>query len=105
MSRSRRDHLLAALRRLSHLFSAGLSDSACLPQCPRLSHRRRDGRSDKDRVQLGALQFAAEVHELLIHSSITTMVVSCIRYGLTVSLRLPFNALVSGHRFSELGCF
>jgi hypothetical protein len=101
-----RDRRLAAFRCMFHLFPAGLSIAlAYLNINGYYIGGELAGPSGRDGVKLGALQFAAKMHELLINSSIAMMIMSYIRYELRVGLGLPFGALIAGHRFSELGYF
>lgn len=101
-----RDRRLAAFRCIFHIFPAGLSIAlAYLNIHGYYIGGELAGSSGTDSVKLGALQFAAKMHELLINSSIAMMLLSLIRYELTVESGLPFGALIAGHRFSELGYF
>jgi hypothetical protein len=59
------------------------------------------GPSGQDSAKLGGLQFAAKMHELSINASIAAMLLSYIRYELTMGIGLPFGALVAGQRFTE----
>lgn len=61
------------------------------------------GASGQDTQKLGALQFAAKLHELTIHASIAAMVLSYIRYELTLGKGLPLGAMSAGIKFTDLG--
>lgn len=47
-------------------------------------------------------QFAAKAHEITIQASLTVMVLSYIRYALTVGRGLPFGSLIGGFQFLQL---
>ncbi|KAI9892258.1 MAG: hypothetical protein M1814_001717 [Vezdaea aestivalis] len=60
------------------------------------------GQSGQDSVKLGALQFAAKLHELAIHASLAAILYTYIRRELLARGGLPFGALVAGQRFKDL---
>lgn len=60
------------------------------------------GPSGYDSQKLGALQFAAKLHELTIHASIAAMVLSYLRYELALGKGLPFGAMLAGNQFTDL---
>ena len=60
------------------------------------------GISGKDSQKLNALQFAAKLHELLINASISVVLMSYIRYELTLGHGLPFGAMLGGYEFTSL---
>ncbi|KAH0536772.1 hypothetical protein FGG08_006375 [Glutinoglossum americanum] len=60
------------------------------------------GPSGTDSFKLGALQFAAKLHELSIQASIAAMLLSYIRYELTLGVGLPFGAIHAGLSFTDL---
>lgn len=51
---------------------------------------------------LSYLQFAAKAHELTMQASVSAMMFSYIRYELSIRQGLPFGALLSGFRFTQI---
>jgi hypothetical protein len=98
-----RDRRLAALRCCIHIIPIGVSVTlAYLNIRGYYIGGELAGPSGQDSVKLGGLQFAAKIHELSINASIAAMLLSYIRYELTMGIGLPFGALVAGQRFTEL---
>ncbi|KAH0561987.1 hypothetical protein GP486_003306 [Trichoglossum hirsutum] len=60
------------------------------------------GPSGGDAFKLGALQFAAKLHELAIQASIAVILLSYIRHELTIGPGLPFGAVNAGQSFTDL---
>ena len=98
-----RDRRLSALRCWIHFLPTGLSVAlAYLNIHGYYIGGELAGASGQDSAKLGALQLAAKMHELLINASIAAMVMSHVRYELTIGSGIPFGALVAGQRFTEL---
>jgi hypothetical protein len=98
-----RDRRRAALRCCIHVIPIGASVAlAYLNVRGYYIGGELAGPSGQDSAKLGGLQFAAKMHELSINASIAAMLLSYIRYELTMGIGLPFGALVAGQRFTEL---
>ncbi|OJD30976.1 uncharacterized protein BKCO1_5300050 [Diplodia corticola] len=63
------------------------------------------GTSGQDGQKLAALQFAAKLHELLMISSLTAVVLTYIRRNILYGDGLPFGALFAGQQFRALSFF
>lgn len=53
-------------------------------------------------AKLNAIQFASKLHELIMHASIASIILSIVRYELRDGKVLPFGAMFAGFQFKEI---
>lgn len=57
---------------------------------------------DQNTAKLNAIQFASKLHELIMHASITTIILFIVRYELMDEKILPFEAIFAEIQFKEI---
>lgn len=56
----------------------------------------------QNNAKLNAIQFASKLHELTMHASIASIILSIVRYELRDGKVLPFGAILAGLQFKEI---
>src|SRR5579862_7682425 len=91
---------LAFARCLIHIIPVGVSVGVMMLSFT--GYYYADAGTQHQSMQLGALQFAAKVHETLIVASLSTVVLHQIQTNLLGDAGVPFSLLTTGHQLERV---
>ncbi|KAI9766024.1 MAG: hypothetical protein M1839_005273 [Geoglossum umbratile] len=91
---------LAFARCLIHIIPVGVSVGVMMLSFT--GYYYADAGTQHQNIQLGALQFAAKVHETLIVASLSTVVLHQIQTSLLGDAGVPFSLLTTGHQLERV---